>query len=87
MCGACSVLLNGEVVRSCVRKMKSVPEHSEIITIEGIGAPFHLHPLQQAWITYGGVQCGFCTPGFIVSAYGLLLKNPSPTREDVREWF
>ncbi len=87
VCGACSVLLNGEVVRSCTRKMKSIPEYSEITTIEGIGTPRHLHPLQQAWITYGGVQCGFCTPGFIVSAYGLLQQNLKPTREDVREWF
>ena len=87
VCGACSVLLNGKVVRSCTVKMKNVPENSEIITIEGIGTPQNLHPLQQAWITYGGVQCGFCSPGFIVSAYGLLKENPSPTREEVREWF
>jgi aldehyde oxidoreductase len=87
VCGACSVILNGEVVRSCSRKMKRVPEFSEIITIEGIGTPRHLHPLQQAWITYGGAQCGFCSPGFIVSAYGLLQKDQSPTREDVRQWF
>jgi aldehyde oxidoreductase len=87
VCGACSVILNGEVVRSCTKKMKRVPEGSEITTIEGIGTPQHLHPLQQAWITYGGVQCGFCSPGFIVSAYGLLKENPAPTREDVRKWF
>ena len=87
VCGACSVLLNGEVVRSCTKKMKMVKEHSEITTIEGIGTPQHLHPLQQAWITYGAAQCGFCTPGFIVSAYGLLQGNPSPTREEVRDWF
>ncbi|NLT39226.1 MAG: molybdopterin-dependent oxidoreductase [Clostridiales bacterium] len=87
VCGACTLILNGEVVRSCTRKMKNIPEFSEIITIEGIGTPRHLHPLQQAWITYGGVQCGFCTPGFIVSAYGLLLKNNDPSREEVREWF
>jgi aldehyde oxidoreductase len=87
VCGACSIILNGKVVRSCTRKMKSVPEFSKITTIEGIGTPQHLHPLQQAWITYGGVQCGFCSPGFIVSAYQLLAENPSPTREDVREWF
>jgi aldehyde oxidoreductase len=86
-CGACSVILNGKVVRSCSRKMKGVPEFSQIITIEGIGTPQHLHPLQQAWITYGGVQCGFCSPGFIVSAYGLLSENQSPTREQVRDWF
>ncbi len=62
-------------------------EFSEITTIEGIGTPQHLHPLQQAWITYGGAQCGFCSPGFIVSAYGLLAENASPTREEVRKWF
>ncbi len=87
VCGACSVLLNGEVVRACTKKLKRVPEYSEITTIEGIGTPQHLHPLQQAWITYGGAQCGFCSPGFIVSAYGLLLQNQSPSREDVRAWF
>ncbi len=86
-CGACTVILNGEVIRSCTRKMKTVKEYSEIITIEGIGTPQHLHPLQQAWITYGAAQCGFCSPGFIVSAYGLLQKNPDPTREEVRDWF
>ncbi|MGI5892397.1 MAG: molybdopterin-dependent aldehyde oxidoreductase [Bacillota bacterium] len=86
-CGACSVLLDGKVVRSCVKKIKNVPDYSEIITIEGIGTPTNLHPLQQAWITYGGVQCGFCSPGFIVSALGLLNENPNPTREEVRHWF
>ena len=87
VCGACSVILNGEVVRSCTKKMKRVPEFSEVLTIEGIGTPQHLHPIQQAWITYGGAQCGFCSPGFIVSTYGLLAENPSPTREEVRKWF
>ncbi|NTW71982.1 MAG: molybdopterin-dependent oxidoreductase [Eubacteriaceae bacterium] len=87
VCGACSVILNGEVVRSCNKKMKNIPEFSEIITIEGIGTPQNLHPIQQAWITYGGVQCGFCSPGFIVSSYGLLLKNTNPTRSEVRDWF
>jgi aldehyde oxidoreductase len=87
VCGACSVILNGEVVRSCTKKMKRVTEFSEITTIEGIGTPQHLHPLQQAWITYGGAQCGFCSPAFIVSAYGLLAENATPTREEVRRWF
>jgi aldehyde oxidoreductase len=87
VCGACSVILNGEVVRSCTKKMKRVSEFSTITTIEGIGTPQHLHPLQQAWITYGGAQCGFCSPGFIVSAYGLLAENASPTRDEVRKWF
>jgi aldehyde oxidoreductase len=87
VCGACSVILDGKVVRSCARKMKSVPEFSEITTIEGIGTPQHLHPLQQAWITYGAAQCGFCSPGFIVSAYQLLNEKAAPSREEVREWF
>ncbi|MDR1329703.1 MAG: molybdopterin-dependent oxidoreductase [Oscillospiraceae bacterium] len=87
VCGACSVILNGEVVRSCTRRMKNVKENSEITTIEGVGTPQNLHPLQLAWITYGGAQCGFCSPGFIVSAYALLKSNASPTREQVREWF
>ncbi|ATW23738.1 molybdopterin-dependent oxidoreductase [Candidatus Formimonas warabiya] len=86
-CGACTVLLEGKPIRSCVKKIKNVPEYAKIVTIEGIGTPQHLHPLQQAWITYGGVQCGFCTPGFIVSAQGLLDINPAPTREEVRAWF
>ncbi|NLO46945.1 MAG: molybdopterin-dependent oxidoreductase [Clostridiales bacterium] len=87
VCGACSVILNGKVVRACVRKMKTVEEYSTILTIEGIGTPRNLHPLQQAWIYHGAVQCGFCTPGFIVSAYTLLQENPDPTREMVRDWF
>jgi aldehyde oxidoreductase len=86
-CGACSVILNGGVVRACMRKMKDVPERSVIETIEGLGTATNLHPLQQAWITYGGVQCGFCSPGFIMSAKALLDCNDSPTREDVRNWF
>lgn len=86
-CGACNVILNGKLIRSCVKKVKSVPDFSEILTIEGVGTPTNLHPLQQAWITYGGVQCGFCTPGFIVSAYALLQENLNPTRQEVRDWF
>lgn len=86
-CGACSVLLEGAVVRSCMKKMKAVPEFSNIQTIEGIGTPDHLHPLQVAWMVYGGVQCGFCSPGFIVSAKGLLEQNPDPSRQEVRAWF
>ncbi|MGI6217643.1 MAG: molybdopterin-dependent aldehyde oxidoreductase [Coriobacteriales bacterium] len=87
MCGACNVIMDGKVVRSCVRKMKNVPEFSHITTIEGIGTPNNLHPLQLAWIACGGVQCGFCTPGFIVTAKALLDENPDPTREEVRAWF
>lgn len=87
VCGTCSVILNGKIVKSCTRKMSKVEEFSEITTVEGVGTPNHLHPIQQAFITYGAVQCGFCTPGFIVSSYLLLQQNPDPTREEIRDWF
>ncbi|OBR91292.1 aldehyde oxidoreductase [Clostridium ragsdalei P11] len=86
-CGACSVILNGKVVRSCITKMKRVPDESEIITIEGVGDQKHLHPLQLAWMIHGAAQCGYCTPGFIISSKVLLEHNSNPTREDVRAWF
>jgi len=86
-CGACSVIMDGKVIRSCATKMKRVPDGAEIITIEGIGTPANPHPLQQSWAIHGAAQCGFCSPGFIVSAKGLLDTNPQPNREDVRDWF
>ncbi len=86
-CGACNIIINGKLVRSCVKKITTVEDYSDVLTIEGIGTADHLHPLQKAWILYGGVQCGFCSPGFILSAKVLLDENPDPTREEVREWF
>ena len=86
-CGACSVILDGKVIRSCITKMKNVKEDSEIITVEGVGTRDNLHPVQLAWMVHGGAQCGFCTPGFIVSAVALLEENINPTREEVRDWF
>ena len=86
-CGACNVIMNGKVVRSCTIKMKRVPDEAEIITIEGIGDHENLHPVQLAWMVHGGAQCGFCTPGFIISAKALLDENLNPTREEVRDWF
>ena len=86
-CGACNVIVDGKLVRSCSYKFKRLAQHAAITTIEGVGTPDALHPLQLAWILHGGAQCGFCTPGFIVSAKALLDSNPSPTREDVRDWF
>jgi len=86
-CGACNVILNTKLVRACITKMKRVPDDSEITTIEGIGTVDNLHPIQAAWIVHGGAQCGFCSPGFIVSAKALLDQTPSPTRKDVRNWF
>ncbi|WP_425803850.1 molybdopterin-dependent aldehyde oxidoreductase [Desulfitobacterium sp. Sab5] len=86
-CGACSVIMNGRVIRSCVTKMKRVPDNAEITTIEGVGSQNTLHPLQLAWMVHGAAQCGFCTPGFIVSAKALLDANVNVTREEVRDWF
>jgi aldehyde oxidoreductase len=75
------------VVRSCVTKIGKVPDGARILTIEGVGTPDNLHPLQLAWTVHGGAQCGFCSPGFIVSAKGLLDENPNPSRGEVRDWF
>ncbi|NLJ26544.1 MAG: molybdopterin-dependent oxidoreductase [Deltaproteobacteria bacterium] len=86
-CGACSVIMDGKVIRSCVTKMKRVAEGAQITTIEGIGSPGNLHPIQVAWMVHGAAQCGFCSPGFIVSAKGLLDQNVNPSREEVRDWF
>ncbi len=86
-CGCCNVILDGKLVRSCVTKMAKVPDGASVLTIEGVGTPDHPHALQVAWMVHGGSQCGFCTPGFIVSAQALLEGNPDPSREDIRDWF
>ncbi len=86
-CGCCNVIVNNKLVRSCVTKLEKIEDGSKIITVEGVGTPENLHPLQLAWIVHGGAQCGFCSPGFIVSSKALLDSNPNPTREDVRNWF
>jgi len=83
-CGACTVILNKETVPSCLVLAAGL-DGSEITTIEGIGSAEELHPLQEAFIQSGAVQCGFCIPGIITSAKNLLDSNPSPTREEVRE--
>lgn len=87
VCGTCSVILDGKVVRSCSKKVSKIREYSQVITIEGVGTPMHLHPIQVAFMNYGAVQCGFCIPGFIVSTYALLKENANPSREEVRDWF
>ncbi len=86
-CGACSVIMDGKVVRSCITKMSRVKDGANIVTVEGIGSAEHLHPVQLAWMVHGGAQCGFCTSGFIVSAKALLDENDNPSRQDVRDWF
>jgi aldehyde oxidoreductase len=86
-CGACSVILNGKINLSCLIKMAKVPDESTVITVEGIGTPGHLHPIQQAMVFHGAAQCGICTPGFVISSKALLDQNPNPTRQQVRDWF
>ena len=86
-CGACNVILDGKVTRSCIVPWKAVPENADILTIEGIGTPDRLHAIQWAFIANGAIQCGFCTPGFIVAAKGLLDTTLNPTREEIRDWF
>jgi aldehyde oxidoreductase len=87
VCGSCTVILNGKLTRACTKKISKTDEYSQILTIEGIGTPTNLHPIQVAWMNCGAVQCGFCVPGFIVSSYALLIENNNPTREEVRDWF
>lgn len=87
VCGSCTVILNNKLVRSCLKKVSTIAEYSTVVTIEGIGTPTNLHPIQVAFMNLGAVQCGFCTPGFITSTYALLLENKNPTREEARDWF
>ena len=83
-CGACTVVANGAARRSCRLTMASVLG-AEILTIEGLsGEDGALHPIQQAFVDAGAIQCGFCTPGMVMSSYALLRKNPRPTREEIR---
>ncbi|GAP14521.1 aldehyde dehydrogenase, molybdenum-binding subunit apoprotein [Longilinea arvoryzae] len=85
-CGACSVILDGKLTLACVTKMNRVPDGAAITTVEGIGTPERMHPIQVAFAVFGAAQCGFCTPGMVVSAKALLDSNSNPTREDVRAW-
>ncbi len=81
-CGACTVLIDGEAVRSCQYPVADI-DGKEIITIEGLAENGKLHPIQAAFVQHDALQCGFCTPGMILNAYSLLLKNPSPSREEI----
>jgi aerobic-type carbon monoxide dehydrogenase small subunit (CoxS/CutS family) len=83
-CGACTVLLDGAPARSCVTTLKAAAV-AEITTIEGLEQDGKLHPVQQAFLDAGAMQCGYCTCGMIMSAVGLLRKNPDPTRDEVIE--
>ena len=84
-CGACSVILDGRLVNSCLVFGFEV-QGCDIQTIEGIGSPEDLHPLQQQFLEHAALQCGICTPGFIVAAKALLDRNPDPTEAEIRNW-
>jgi carbon-monoxide dehydrogenase small subunit len=83
-CGSCSVYLDGTLVCSCL-VLAGQAEGSEVVTVEGIAEGDELHPVQEAYIEAGGVQCGFCTPGFIVATHDLLRRKPEPTEAEIRE--
>jgi len=82
VCGSCTVIIDNEPVRSCLLPVSDV-EGKKVMTIEGLSQNDKLHPIQQAFIQHDALQCGFCTPGMIMNAYGLLLKNPSPDRKEI----
>jgi len=84
VCGACTVLFDGEPVRSCLMFTVQANGH-EILTVEGLGTPENLHPLQEAFWESHAVQCGFCTPGVLMSLVPFLKQNPDPTEEEIRE--
>ena len=82
-CGACTVLLDGDPVCSCLLLAPKV-DNREVVTVEGLGTPENLHPLQRAFMEHGAVHCGFCTPGVLLTAKALLDENPNPTEEEVK---
>lgn len=81
-CGACTVLIDKEATRSCMIAIEDVAD-TEIVTIEGLVSNGELHPIQKAFVEIDALQCGFCTPGMIMNAYGLILNKPNPTRKEV----
>jgi carbon-monoxide dehydrogenase small subunit len=84
VCGACTVLFDGQPVRSCLTFAVQTNGH-EIMTVEGLGTPDELHPIQEAFRESHGVQCGFCTPGFLLTLVPFLQENPDPTEQEIRE--
>ena len=84
-CGACAVILDGRLVNSCV-VMAAEIEGADILTIEGMATPEGLHPLQQSFLEEAALQCGICTPGFLLASKALLDENPNPTEEETRFW-
>lgn len=82
LCGACTVLVNNEAVPACQMSVKAVAG-SDVRTIEGLAKNGQLHPIQEAFVAHDALQCGFCTPGMILKAYGLLVSDPTPTRQQI----
>ena len=82
-CGSCTVLIDQESVRSCSITLGEI-EGKSVVTIEGLAKDGKLHPVQKAFVEHDALQCGFCTPGMIMNATGLLLKNPSPTKQEIK---
>jgi aerobic-type carbon monoxide dehydrogenase small subunit (CoxS/CutS family) len=82
LCGACTVIVDQKAVRSCSTPVKEVAG-KQVVTIEGLGSDARLHPIQEAFLKHEAFQCGYCTPGMILSAYALLIENPRPTRADI----
>ena len=85
VCGACSVLLDGQLVSACLT-LAVLADGKEITTVEGLAHDGQLHPVQQAFIDFGGFQCGICTPGMVVAAKALLDTNPNPSDEEIKDW-
>jgi carbon-monoxide dehydrogenase small subunit len=85
VCGACTVLVDGRMIASCIALAVSADGH-ELTTVEGLARDGRLHPVQQAFVEHGGLQCGFCTPGMVLAAAALLCEKPSPQDAEIRDW-
>ena len=83
-CGGCTVIIDGKPVLSCLT-LAIEAQGKEIVTIEGLAKGYELHPIQQAFVDHGAIQCGYCSPGFIMSAKALLDTNPNPTEDEIKE--
>ena len=83
-CGACTILLNGDPVKSCT-VLAVQADQGEVLTVEGLAQNEELHPLQKAFSEHHGLQCGYCTPGMLMSSYALLANNPAPSRQEIRK--
>ncbi len=85
VCGACTILLDGKMISSCIA-LAVFADGREVTTVEGLAEDERLHPVQQAFIDFGGFQCGICTPGQVMAAKALLDANPNPSDDEIREW-